>query len=1508
MGGAFRITGGLYAADRPGGIFRGGGTEFGSAPNRNWWTTNPGQARTAADNLPADGSYTVSTGTPPNPSRVPGTGQHAYKADRTDDIPVREWTVHHPGKCDHSFLSMEEYEETGCGFADSGMALETQLGWAWNKFTINDCGRFYKPGWVATCADCGDEIRMLVYVSQSTVMKMRKMPTGTWYYYTCPYCGGEEQGAPIHHNCNVVSWNQYAVHYEGNAPAGCTLGGYMPDSFHMYNNATEYDGQPVVPVKNLTANAYFVRGYEFDGWNTRPDGSGVRYTDAQQIYNLTSENYDPHVPGTGVVTLYAQWRTSMSTLAIDPDGGTYGGSPDVTYIRKGYGESYVANAGIVPPAGFLVTFDAVGGTVDGRSTSTRRQSMQFDGWSQEVDDGRFIASTSTYEFWGTGGSTDTIRARYAGLPVVLPTPVKSGALFAGWYYDTAYTRPAGTGGSSITPTGDTTLYACWEQLRLSSAQNWTANSGKGAVDLSWTLNNHAALVYKLYQSPAGPSGPWTQVSSATDVADASVVDKAFSGSGTWIVPYTGLYTIDASGAKGGDCGSFSGGKGGSVSAQFWLTAGEKLTYSVGGGGGTASHYGAGGGYSRVVSDLQGELLTAGGGGGATVLEAGKDGGLDGSTVDTPEGGNGMAGGGGGHEGGAQGEAVLHSHVESCLHHEECSVQPTQAFLNASSADETGGYGVERRKSWNSNGAYVGIGSRNSTAMSVNTGLFAVPGSGTLHFTLYAVNWDASINNVSITAKNQNGSVLYGGYINAWDAFPIAFSIQTTLVPCHNIETTQYKTIPGDGVRLEANPGNYTFVVPDIGGNEYPGAILRYGLRYTPFSAHQWGDGQYCGHSEYVTIAAEHELEITESVTGVCFSANGSFGHRENGTGKGLYICDIRYDYTEEWYTCGYEEGDVESSMGANGGTSWAMDGAYNVSMSAGVNSGAASLKIHGEALGLHTGMSLPGVTAPDTERPNQVDVSKASARDGGRLTARISWENPGDNGTPYWHKCEAYQVPQMDTVALTSNIVEDTLTSGVKGYYYVIDNNPGTAATAASSYTASPTADVTFPESTQAQTKWLHVAAVDRAGNVGPTAHIRVTSDGSTIPAYWDIMTSQIIVDGDNIYPKPGADRTWYVKADGETSFSLEERATLNGTASNTYQPTDAGFVISGIRDVYHRQADPVSDGVLKFGTDAVARTLSGTFALGYLPRSETARSSRNMTMSHRQEYFMDASRAGQPIKVTPTAGAWKDRWETVWSDPAKDVLNGVTLIGDAKGPDYHGLEVLDALKDGLIDRRDGDIVLDITADDDLSGVKTWKVVVENTDSGNKRTYEPGPDGHIRIKITETDGHMDMLFSGDFTVTVTGEDNVGNVTTKSASTYEFDIETRVERILNERTPEIPGVGPHDPIFKTGESGYLYITTWGYVDYVEVEFPQGFTALDPGLDTVFVYRTDDYSRFPSYQEDEKYRFMIPLYAPEGSDFKIKVTAHKGDHEIVKYPDFAVYQTSGTVLDEFRDRLR
>ncbi len=94
--------------------------------------------------------------------------------------------------------------------------------------------------------------------------------------------GGEKT---VSFKINVKSLN-YTIHYVGNAE----------------NVTGKMNASSVTISKLLTANAYRRKGYVFEGWNTKPDGSGISYSNREKFYLKDGVT----VYGTEI-TLYAQW-------------------------------------------------------------------------------------------------------------------------------------------------------------------------------------------------------------------------------------------------------------------------------------------------------------------------------------------------------------------------------------------------------------------------------------------------------------------------------------------------------------------------------------------------------------------------------------------------------------------------------------------------------------------------------------------------------------------------------------------------------------------------------------------------------------------------------------------------------------------------------------------------------------------------------------------------------------------------------------------------------------------------------------------------------------------------------------------------------------------------------------------------------------------------------------------------------------------------------------------------
>lgn len=1426
------------------------------SPDGTAWTTNAGEKDAKFYTYGDE----VSTGMAPTVKQVLDEGEHYYIVDVDDGrpVPIEKWTCRYQyGTCMHTF---DDFDTHAYGYDLPSM----------------NCLGHYHSGWIATCADCGKMIDMLVYMRADTAAQIGWFPTDKEYHFLCPHCGSMEQGAPVAHRCNEVSPNQYKVVYDANTD-GAAYRGYVPVSVHMWNNAAVYDGEAVVPVRNLNKNSFLRAGYDFLGWNTEPDGSGQSFSDGSEIYNLCSKDWRWDGPS-GIVRLYAQWGVSMSSLDIDPNGGTYGGSKSVTRVTQSFGSSFdIQSRTLVPPDGALVQFVTNGAP----SIPDVRQSQHLSEWSQVAPfgskfDGRI------YEFLEKNGHADTIRAVYGRDGVILPEPKWANHSFSGWYYDAAFTLPAGAPGDAIVPVQDTVLYAQWAELTLYSKDDYSAYGGSGAVDLSWVQADTNQKSYKLFQSRDRAN--WNRISAADDIGAAKTVsvDWAYSGAQqSYTVPYTGLYDLTAYGAQGGGHGTYAGGLGGQSYGRFWLRAGEVLTVNTGGqngynGGGAASAGGfsCGRGMSSIASSTQGTLLIAGGGGGASPTGNGGAGGSQSSL--RPDGAqsgqDGMAGGGGGHTGGLSGEYLMHSHADSCFVENSGSSDVREEFFGKSVI--TNG----------SNQINISVGSASD--------YYETPYEG--HVTIdVGFPW---------TNNSGDGNMIWGDYNgNIWDT-SIIYSL------CLIGEDGSRRTVSVD-INKDFGPGSHSTAIMEksLSGWREPARATYH--RYT-YSGNQeadaWFDGtiykmdrqvSFCDGESYTfnglfNIDGKVSFDIPKGTKGIYLHAQLRYTYEGGVLHPRLPLSHMVYTYEEKMKTCPYEEGDIESSKPAYGGSSYVSPYARASSQTPGARTGDGLVQLRSVSVGFSEEMHLNDVRATDLAAPDMVDRSKVSAEALGARETAVSWEAPKDNGTAYYHKAESY-LTGSDNRLCESNVTKNVLTSGIAGYWCLVDASPGTTVTAANgAWHADGSAAVGFDR--DGQVRYLHVAAADVAGNVSGTLHLKLTTgDGGDIPLYWPVRTLQMDASGDYIWPD--GDRRWFVKADGESVVRLTSRGYIDGDARDDYQVDMSVFemVLDGraSQDTWQVPLAPVSSD-RHFAADSLGHGQDSGLPLQSTGSAESWRVTGGKHLNTAAEFTVPPPLHGKSILVLPRAGATVDKWSRNISDRAEDLLHGVTLIADGNGPTYHGTGPLEELKDGdLIDRRDGEIELDITATDDLSGVRGFAVTIANTDNFVTQTYEPDGDGHVRITITEDD----YIFSGDFTVSIAGTDNVGNASSVSFGVTEFDLEASIERML----------APHDPAFKAGESGVLHISTWGYADYVTVEFPSGFTALDPELDTSFIYKGNGPQ---SYKEDEAYQFMVPLYAPEGTDFRVKVTAWKDGKKIEKYPSFGVYSVDGTVLEEIRDRLR
>ncbi len=1284
-------------------------------------------------------------------------GEHYYEMVPQGSIPIKKWVVALPNsQCIHPYPAMDY------------MGYQAAAG---------ICEGFYHAGWLAYCADCGEVVvEMLIYARSATVQGITSMPASSSYLYLCPHCYGLEQGTTYQHICKAISCNGYTIEYEKNAPAGAVVSGYMPITGHMYNNAETYEGKPVSETAftdtRLRKNSYTCQGYVFVGWNTRPDGTGDAFSDEQEVLNLGTEEGEK-------VTLYAQWQYIESTLIIDANGGTYKGAAKYQ-ITQPYQTTYTLQTGLLKPGtGYRVHFETNGGS----SVADIISGKSFSHWEvQEGLQGQFDGET--YTFLGSQGSVSTIKAAYQNDVITLPDSSKAGEALAGWYANGECTEEClvGKPGDEVSVSKDMTLYAKWSRLTLWAYDDYTAHSGAGAVDLAWEQKDGQSKYYKLYQSLNNRD--WKIIYSGQDIQTSQTVSMEFDvgmQGRELVVDHTGYYKLSAVGAKGADySGSLQGGKGGSVSAEYWLEKGDILTFysgtagsgtgggvngSAANGAASTSSNGSGGGAGTEIyitrNGSRALLLVAGGGSGANKYYAGGNGGERLTSVSGQAGqSSAYGGGGGGAQGGAAGEYVTHDHTGSSLSGGGCYGDTVRHYCSDSCYETT-----EETNGWRTDCYWSGDDYYEEWACSM-----CGVGTGIMHY---------------------------------------------------------HSTVPG---------GDYEKIIVHVSDGSPP-----------------WG-----------TVCCTEE-----TTTQICGYTDGQI----------LY-----YNLS-----CTYRDlpsGAVISAKAPNGGSSYInLDfGCKNQTSAAGINTGNGYAQITSTDVGYKEDNALADVLARDTAAPDLVTDYTLSIL--GENQLKVVLTKPRDNGTVYYHRVESYRLGSQSLEYIAaSNITANTLTTGVAGYYYYLDSNAAGTVHKGHHKTASDTMTVTMTSNTM----YLHIAAVDVAGNLGSTANLKLEMDLSLptdemYPESKKLFTEQLQI-RDTEFVHYADDKICFVKADGVTEHRFFAEAYLDGAATRDYQVDSICFHVGNDQaEGWLKTTVPHSDvskSSVEFSNNSLSMSTSAAGLVHIMPATGGAvRSNHGAYLTLEQNFMVPANTSS--FVVYPQAVATFKSKEYI-SDEVVDLTHGLTVIPDGVSPMIEGLERLQELK--VLDMTEQTKAFELRAYDETSGLQEFAVTVSNKDNHMTETFYSDTAGKINLIVDKEN----PLFYGEIVISAIAVDRVGNANIVGEDGLTFTLDTQLYRERN----------PAENICKTGDGVILNIQTSGYVERVEVIFPEEFIGDNPALNKVYDYE------YPYLRKSETIQFHVPLGIPE-KEYEIIVKAYKDGQMLISKPTLVVVE--GNVLDELRTRIR
>lgn len=1502
---------------------------------------------------------------------------HHYYAEPLENtvIPVGRWEISQSeARCIHGpFSACRDFEYYGI-----------------NGLSNVKCHERYDSGWIAYCADCGEQITGLVYTNDDCISRIGYIYAGddefrkrypAEYLFVCPICGDnlENDLHMVSHECKCfVSANRYTIAYDGN---GATRGG-MEKSVCYYGGADVYEGTPVTGDKNLRENEYVRPGYVFVGWSDSPEGQ-ILFTDGSSTGSI--ESYYTYLSDTGddandrEIKLYAVWVRSDCTITIsggsfESSQGSYNGivngyfepgrnsftkgcmyetiiDPALLTAPKGYRIELVVPGG-APMQDIYASSELIGWEFDSGDASAHEFSytegnLQYRGKvsgeiSNPASDGSFTYIHSS----GVSGNADNAHALWKSTSVILPEAVYPGGIFEGWFTDPGYAPDTyvGKGGDIFIPESDKVLYAGFSGLGLSATPDYMGNSDFGALRYSGLTDLGIARateydIYKYFISTDYPVCNWTEAMTDDRGTYGTDTVRTFSGGGKYTeykAPVSGIYSFELWGGAGASYDKYSGENGEYSSCRIFLNKGDIVGIytgsagSVTSGSGGTNCYGGEGSYISVNGNIV--MSSSGGKGASFILNVRK-------------------------------EYDYTGYVQNFIAESEgdYTLQVWGAEGNATTAGRDmagrGGYATGHIPLKQGDVLYICVGGRdgyNGGGPGGYDGYWGHGGNG--GGATHIASRDGILRNLSYSRNSI--------YIVAGGGGGAAGSMATS--------GAGGGTAGGNGI----SPWPDGECIAGGGTENAGGTTVSEGVTVGGFG--------YGGAG----ISYEPDSNISSAV--------------DNGGGGGGWYGGAGGDATRKSYGCGggggsgYTGGVLDGSMliGMRSGNGYAViTCSVNIAgmpaSGLGTSFTPGSLLYSDHTVKSHSGCIYPSadpskagyciitepssvylsssackILSPDMASPNPVSGVNLHY-DAMIGYADISWDMPDDNGTDYYYMARAYRSRDVFagiTDKYASTEIENlNIKTGVYAYYYVIDSSPvrndiyvrnyGTGILTAWSAISGSSPGALFSEwygrASYADKKtvikylptgddrYIHIIAVDRAGNVSPVLNASVDGEGAFIP--YPVVTEDIsMILSDNVCEAEGRKRTYYVKADGITAFSLEYGAYINGFARSTYQIDKACIHLSGseyARFSFARNANVAEDMYMP----ADEFSICGPFPFQIAGVSDAARTNRSSrltftgtftTMSEDEMYLYPTAHA--LLEAGYEAYGLDDGY--VSSERINDLGHGITVIGDGTAPEcmvsvngaeYEKLSLCDITNIGsghVVDRRYEDVNIDLYVTDSGSGLRgNFEVYVINLDNGMEgRFASSGEHCYLQLKQDpdcEEPSFDNKLFNGKIVIRVCSEDNVGNRgTEESAGLIELDVSGEIVRTLDTVTgPLIDDEGRH--YIKRGESGYVISRVWGYPDAVLVSFAdESLREYDvlyvtgntvPGALSDYAGRVV-YAGYSDYLYETGTDFMIPLDY-EGDSVKVTITGYKAGDAVTWNAECEVI-SSGTVLDELMTVLR
>lgn len=366
--------------------------------------------------------------------------------------------------------------------------------------------------------------------------------------------------------------------------------------------------------------------------------------------------------------------------------------------------------------------------------------------------------------------------------------------------------------------------------------------------------------------------------------------------------------------------------------------------------------------------------------------------------------------------------------------------------------------------------------------------------------------------------------------------------------------------------------------------------------------------------------------------------------------------------------------------------------------------------------------------AMDKNKPNAPSVSATPSKSDKNITFNVS---SADNGTQYEYYVES--TGSTSHTKYTSPIVKGTSTSGIKGYAYVIDSNPSTDPGS----TVKTTSKSITGQLQQGKSTYIHVRAIDNAGNVSDVTHYKF--EDTDLPTITLKASSTNWTKSNVTINATASDATT-----GIASITSPNNAVING-ASASYSATENGsYTFTAKDNAGNTKNESITiSNIDKTGPEVNIDYVKSNLANGWSKKDINLTINATDNQSGVKNIILPNGEV-----VNGSSATYKVSSNSTYTFKSEDNSGNVTTKTFKVGGDNSEFKIdkTAPIISVEYDHADGwtneDIVATITATDSESGVKSIILPDEIKVDGDKAS---------------------LTISEDGTYTVMAEDNAGNI-------------------------------------------------------------------------------------------------------------------------------------------------